>query len=815
MAPPARRLPLKGENREGQTLACRIQSMMASVATYSPPAGCPNCNFSHCFCRWRRLCSPEIPRVGSGGDYAFIQDDDNVGNSTFSVVVGVVSKFDDDSSLRLHRFRVAQSGRVLGRSGDALEVLAGDVDYKPKNTWSHIRASNATRSPDGRSLSLCLFSREHHLSDLTKAQCPRPLQLHLDFADAAGDGTRVTVSVSPLPGLNLGPLMPTCPISAAGELWAPHLTGLDGPCSLLMRRLDKDAGLWVEVAGLRLPRGREGAGWREGNTPALQGFAVVGSIILLSFYPYHLFFTFDCSSHAWAPVITFKNQRTQYFPLQQCSVYVEEDDNIYFLCGGSIYAYKLCWDQDRHQHWMAPPAMVGSVCPSVLDGNGFLTHLGGRVMCSVWIGEKLRCNCDSKLVLITSFRVMGDGLEDFIPKEVDVLQSTCRRLELWPSDHSDGSYFELRFLQEYEEFSHEYATPSTKKERRKARRSAKKMKEKLERGTCKAVTLTPACCREEYMDGCTMIDDLHEWHFISRSNCMYVASHERSPIYAYIMGSSAGMHSKIRVRLICRVGNNIIGLSDNLQNVYYMNSKGEWMEQQTQGFPYFQREWTKLSGYVVLSDESFMVSDAETNCCYLLELHNNKWSIVTPYSVYLSAHLEDKRKRLPRDWPGCAFLSERSVYVKGFIYSCSNGGLAAYELIEEGDSYYLGDKIDLQFSWHMYWERERMCLDYVGEDTISGAIMFCVVQDDRVRRPDYPDSLQPICITTVQVKTEGLGNGKLKPKTISHVSNSRSSIDWDCSHARNIITDRPLNKSDVPALPKRRIIRIQGCFAES
>jgi hypothetical protein len=208
-------------------------------------ADCSRCNFSIFFCRWRRLCSPEVPPAGSGGEYAFIPDD-TVRSPAFSVVVGVISKFGGDSWLRLHRFRVAKSGRILGRSGDTLEIWADDVDCKPKNTWSHIRASNATRSPDGRSLSLCLFSRDLDLSDLLKkAECPRPLQLHMNLAAAAEDDTRI--AVSPLPGLTLGPLMPTCPISAAGELWATYLTKLDGPTSLVMQRLDKDAGRWVEI----------------------------------------------------------------------------------------------------------------------------------------------------------------------------------------------------------------------------------------------------------------------------------------------------------------------------------------------------------------------------------------------------------------------------------------------------------------------------------------------------------------------------------------------------------------------------------------
>lgn len=57
--------------------------------------------------------------------------------------------------LGLHRFRVSRSGRVLGQSSDALEVV---VDYKAKSTnSSRVSAAGATRrSSDGCSLSLCL-----------------------------------------------------------------------------------------------------------------------------------------------------------------------------------------------------------------------------------------------------------------------------------------------------------------------------------------------------------------------------------------------------------------------------------------------------------------------------------------------------------------------------------------------------------------------------------------------------------------------------------------------------------------------------------
>ncbi|CAL5047305.1 unnamed protein product [Urochloa decumbens] len=774
-------------------------------------ADCPSCNFNHCFCRWRRLCSPEIPRVGSGvGDYAFLpyDDDDLRSSSTFSVVLGVVSKFHGDSSLRLHRFHVARSGRVLGRNGESLEVLTDDVDYKPKNTWSHVRASNATRSPDGhghgRSLSLCIFSREHHLSDLTKAQCPRPVQLHLDLADA----TRVTVSVSPLPGLNLGPLMPTCPISVAGELWAPHLTELDGPCSLVMRRLvdNKDGlgGRWVEVADLRLPRGREGVSWRDGNNvPAFQGFAVVGSTILLSLFPYHLFFTFDCSTHAWAPVAISKDQRTQYVPLQQSSVYVEEDDTIYCLCGGSMYAYKLCRDKDTREHRMAPPAMVGDVCPFVGEGSGFLAQLGGRVMCSVWIGENLRCNCHAKLVLITTFRVVGDGLddEDFTHKEVEFLQSTCRRLDLWPtSEHTDGSYFEFRFLQEFMDkspFSDAVMLECSDVQVSKAvyiicqvASYSAVYKIKTLNGkliSCHDKILAPHCIMDNMYDhdGYRRNQPL-PWHFICGSEHIYAVPYRGNEISACSLHQGTLHHFPARkpigdefsIALVLRVGHKTIAIGDSLQGVYHLSHANEWTHLSTHGLPDLERK-VNLSGYVVLSEESFMVSDADTNRCFLLNLQLNRWSIVMPF-LKLIRSLECGRELRPSCLAGRAFLSERAVLVKGFIYTCSLGGLAAYELVEQDGSYYLGDRIDLHFRCNKSWERHRMCFDYVGEDAHSGTIMFFVLQgDDYVRQPGYSNNCHPICITAVQVKSEVLRNGKLKPKRIGFVDIGRSFIECD------------------------------------
>ncbi|KAG0523040.1 hypothetical protein BDA96_07G089600 [Sorghum bicolor] len=265
------------------------------------------------------------------------------------------------------------------------------------------------------------------------------------------------ITVSHLPDLPIGPLMPTCPISAAGDLWAPYLTGVHGTSSFVMQRFDKYAEKWVKVNTVVLKLPRTGADMLSDTIPVLQGHVVIGDTILLSLWPFHLFYTFNCSTSTWAAVATSRNDGT-FAPIRERGVYVEEDETIYFLCGATIFAYKLCKDQDQYQ--MAPPTKVGCVCPFSHEGYGFLSYLGGRVMCSVWISVKLLCNCDAKHVLITTFRVKGDGSEHFVPKGVKVLHSTCHRLDMAPSKS-----LEFSFLQEYKEFNHENATPPAKRMR--------------------------------------------------------------------------------------------------------------------------------------------------------------------------------------------------------------------------------------------------------------------------------------------------------------------------------------------------------------
>ncbi|KAG0550288.1 hypothetical protein BDA96_01G326200 [Sorghum bicolor] len=494
-----------------------IQSTMSPP----PPAGCP---LSHC-CLWNELCSPLNPRVDPGREYASMPTgaDDSPARS---VLVGITATSGGVRSLRLHRFRVAGSGRVIGRSGVALETL-GDDYYRATTRTSHIRAASAVGSSDGRHLWLYFFSREADFSDpkVAKVAPPVPLQLQMDLG-AANDDKGITVSR--LPDLPIGPLMPTCPISAAGDLWAPYLTGVHGTSSFVMQRFDKYAEKWVKVKTLALKLPPTGADMLSDTIPVLQGHVVIGDTILLSLWPFHLFYTFNCSTSTWAAVATSKNDGTSFAPIRERGVYVEEDDTIYFLCGATIFAYKLCKDQDQYQ--MAPPTRLGCVCPFSHEGYGFLAYLGGRVMCSVWIGVKLLCNCDAKHVLITTFRVKGDGSEHFVPKGVKVLHSTCRRLDMAPSK-SLKPYLEFSFLQEYKEFNHENATPPAKTRRGDVMESSMLLEDMEVPASFNVVKSSnmPGCCRDVLNEVSLLCAAMLERSAIRTNKTLYiicqVASH--------------------------------------------------------------------------------------------------------------------------------------------------------------------------------------------------------------------------------------------------------------------------------------------------
>jgi len=240
--------------------------------------------------------------------------------------------------------------------------------------------------------------------------------------------------------------------------------------------------------------------------------------------------------------------------------------------------------------------------------------------------------------------------------------------------------------------------------------------------TCHDKTLTPHCILETSMrhveDG--ILNRHHRpWHFVCDSRFIYAVPSVENNIYSCCLDQGHVNHIDstwpigVEFRLLVRIGTKVVVISDTLQVVYHL-FQGEWTRHETSGPP--GDEKISLSGYAVLSSSTFMVSDAKINCCYLHDIVNDRWTIVMP------------PEPLPSGWPIRACLSERCVFAKGFIYTCSHEGLVGYELVEQGDSYNLGELVYLQFSWWS-WERNRMCLEYVGEDT-TGAIMFCVMKGD-------------------------------------------------------------------------------------
>jgi hypothetical protein len=214
------------------------------------------------------------------------------------------------------------------------------------------------------------------------------------------------------------------------------------------------------------------------------------------------------------------------------------------------------------------------------------------------------------------------------------------------------------------------------------------------------------------------------WHFSCESSFIYVVPSKQNKLYMCSLHSGslrnvpASKPDHFRsIAHVLHLGTKIIALSDSLEYVYELDA-GSWVQHSTHE-RFNLKEKVNLSGYVVMGEDSFIVCDADTGVCFLFDLISWRWTPVSSGNCSGSG------------------LTGRSVYVEGFIYTCTDGGLAAYEITKLDGNYYLGDEINLPFSWHMFWERDRMCFDYVGKDTVSGVLMFSVVQGDYLSHPFF------------------------------------------------------------------------------
>ncbi|VAI88532.1 hypothetical protein VPH35_129845 [Triticum aestivum] len=805
---------------------------MAAPAA-SDAASC--CSLYRCICCWRRACSPRIPRVAPGRDY-FCMPAGADDQPAWSLVVGCrsLSLSFSDSALRLHRFRVTRCGRVLGGSNDALEVLQ-DVraeDKKaPAEKWCLWTAS-ATQCPDGHSL--CIFCEDFDPVNIRYSAPPQVLRLDVNAEDKLR-------KLSPMPRPPLEPHWRFLPISAAGQIWAAYVVEHQAyeTFSVGMQLLDED-GQW-ELAGGTLTISSKVVvpEWWGGRF--LQGYVVLSDRAILLSFRQAEFFIFSCHSLAWTQVIT--QHINTYIPIRGHGVYIKEDNTVYMLYNNDIYAYELRKPgqkefrrlsyQDGQLLELQPPVKVDSVCP--FSGYGFLTQLDRRLLCSVWIGRGGdNCSCNCPHVLISTFLVN--------PKGIEILHSTCRRLDMLPNNFDLAHSYEYCFLQACEE------------DYNQGKQAMLPVEDPIRSHIVESSETMLACCRKflfgtqfpgcvvleepairinkdlyivcqvgshsvvyktEIVNGrlkqgchdnplgqafttetfprtggttetvipagddCHVLDRLSEqhshWHVLCSSSFIHAISCTQDDIHVFNLSYKAHGHSTITrpatdpFVMVVQVGHETIALTANLQ--VFCHTASKWAQYKIDGS--LVHNWkVNLSGYAVLSDNSFIVSDTETRSCLLLDVRTKRWCVVMPAYRFCRDRLFNTAVEAP--------LNGRSVFVEGFIYTCSTGGLAAYDLFEKGDSMYLDDPIFLPFTWPKSWESDMMCLDYVAKDRISGAIIFCVVQGENL---DCSSGWLPSCsrrhrvhITTVQVKTETT-NGKMKPVRIDHVDVGTCFID--------------------------------------
>jgi hypothetical protein len=386
------------------------------------------CRLCDCLCRWTYFRSCAYRRVAPGIDYVRLPADAAAADHhlpAWSLLVGVADGA--SSSLRVSRLRVARSGRILGRSDDALDVFHDIALAKPPEYT--FKAGAAPLASDGRAL--CVLHHALH-------QQPQALQLTL----------HPQPQETPLPEIE-GTTADHCvPISAGGHVWAlsatPQDHGISTSLSLVMRRLVPESGSGTrwELVGSPFASPRLHHPLPPWTGRLLQGYAVIpdANLILVSFLQYGLFLTFATDSGSWSRVLTDTDEtRSQrYLPIFGRAIYVEHHKAVYFLRDNIIYAYKLTYQKDDQEGTMKLkmdlPVQIEFLCPFQPDqGYGLLTRLSSRLMCAVWISVAWLdpCPCEHLHAIVTTFYL--HDTQDLAQGGIKALHSTFRQLDMVPN----------------------------------------------------------------------------------------------------------------------------------------------------------------------------------------------------------------------------------------------------------------------------------------------------------------------------------------------------------------------------------------------
>ncbi|KAI4966211.1 hypothetical protein ZWY2020_042034, partial [Hordeum vulgare] len=519
-----------------------------------------------------------------------------------------------------------------------------------------------------------------------------------------------------------------------------------------------------------------------------------------------------------------------YLPIYGRGLYAQESNGEYMLWNDVVYEYKLAPSDEETSRLIKlhPPARIDSVCPFiVMKGDGFLAHLGSGIMCSVWISLDLTCRCDYLHAIVTTFHIGP------LPSDVKILHSTFRRVDMLPMKHIHE--FQLCFLQEYMDDKvpapqlHEeqvllddpcrhYLPPSPPRYMKPRIDIDKDLLFIICQGGSQSFiyktnldeipslqTGAPPLKPHYIVHG----DDHGHRHFFRSSSKLCAVSFLKDGMDVIILDTECHtmdilarrpiqrfldirhifyllliiwLHASIDARAArfllfkkkkIQVGGATFALTKTLQ-VYRKARRvsvsppgsTSWVRCHTDKSNVLDRK-IKLLGYVALGDYSFIVSDSITCSCLRFDVPAKKWHVVMPWTLW--------GEYLPMAMPRNHLLNGACAFIDGFIYTCSNRGLAVYELLSENHCVYLKGPIFLPFSWlRKQWESEKMCLGYAGKEADSGAILFWVVQAVLVR---FRPPKNQLWITAVRVETEKTPSKSMKPVETKHLLCATSIID--------------------------------------
>ncbi|KAG2635789.1 hypothetical protein PVAP13_2NG376600 [Panicum virgatum] len=216
-------------------------------------------------------------------------------------------------------------------------------------------------------------------------------------------------------------------ITACGKLWVPLVSVKRGSYGGILRLVVYEliGDCWAEVSSVEFPYKRSLELGYSGSL--LQGYVALDSRFILLSFSNSNFFLFKCTSGELSQVDT--DGTSQYVPITGKAVHVQRDGMIYFIRGTKLFAYKNppSWDKP-----LAAPIAIGHIWPYDEEGYGFREHLSGRMVCAVWINMRQPCGCATRHALVTTLSIRGaiDESGCFVPNGVDILHSTCRRIDM-------------------------------------------------------------------------------------------------------------------------------------------------------------------------------------------------------------------------------------------------------------------------------------------------------------------------------------------------------------------------------------------------